>query len=66
MATQIMLLFSVENTKVTPSVIINPYYGSQGFANPPRLDSNLAEGYIVNEIHRDVLNFANNLQRKED
>jgi hypothetical protein len=66
MATQIMLLFSVENTKVTPSVIINPYSGSQGFANPPKLDSELIEGYTVNEIHRDVLNFANNLQRKED
>lgn len=64
MATQIVLIIEVEDEKVTPFVTINPYYSNQGFANAPKDSSSLKEGYRVNNLHHNVLDFADKIQRE--
>jgi aminoglycoside/choline kinase family phosphotransferase len=65
MATQIVLSVRVEDDKVTPYVAVNPYYNNQGYANPPVSASSMKEGYIVNTVHLDILNFATKIIKKD-
>jgi hypothetical protein len=65
MATQIVLSVMVEGDKVTPHVAVNPYYNNQGYANPPASLSSMKEGYIVNTVHLDILNFASEIIKRD-
>lgn len=65
MATQIVLSVTVEGDKVTPYVAVNPYYNNQGYANPPASLASMKEGYIVNIVHLDVLNFATQIIKRD-